>query len=248
MRNDQSSSTPKIDWRYRVVTTITKDAILPSGKIAKAGSSVSVTSLFKNGGKTLSIGDPSAPALFLSQSHKAYLQAIQIQPFTTTFPTEEESKVSAVVYDYLEFMMTSVLFAFSALEAFANEEIPKDFTHEAKRHSSGVHIAYEKNSVERYVSLDEKLSTILPKAKGKPSPKGSQVWTDYVNLRRLRDRLVHLKSDDRAHSKGDNLFPKSIWSELLEPKQPNFPLIAKKMMLHFFDDEHSHHWLRNCPF
>ena len=134
------------------------------------------------------------------------------------------------------------------MQAFANEEIPEDFMHEAQRRPSGILVAYQKKSVERYISLDEKLSTILPKVKGKLTPKGSKVWTDYVLLRRLRDRLVHLKSIDRAHSKADNLFPKSIWSELLAPKQPNFPLIAKKMMLHFFDENNSYHWLRNCPF
>jgi len=247
MSIDQSSI-PKLDWRYRVVTTIIKDAKLPSGKIAKAGSSASVTTVIKHGRKTLSIGDPSATALYLSQSHKSYTQAIQNHPFVNELPATEENELSARVYDYLECIMTSVLFAFSSLEAFANEEIPEDLIHEAQRRQSGIHVAYQKHSVERYVSLDEKLSIILPKAKGKPSPKGLNVWTEFVILRRLRDRLVHLKSLDRAHSKADNLYPKSIWSELLAPNQPNFPLIVKNMMLHFFDENNSHHWLRNCPF
>jgi hypothetical protein len=246
MSNDQSS-VANIDWRYRVVTTITKDSKLPSGKIAKTGAPVSVTTFIKHGEKTLAIGDPSAPALFLSQSHKAYEQALQTHPFAKTLPTGDESTVSAKVYDYLECIMTSVLFAFSALEAFANEEIPENFTHETKMPSSGIHVAYQKKSVERYVSLDEKLATILPKAKGKTSPKRLQIWSDYVRLRRLRDRLVHLKSVDRAHSKVDNLYPKSIWLELLAPEQPNFPLIAKKMMLHF-SEKNNTHWLKYCPF
>ncbi|MFA5838203.1 MAG: hypothetical protein WC837_14755 [Bellilinea sp.] len=241
-------STSELDWRYRVATTLAKDAKLPTGRIAKAGSPASLTTHIKHGRKIISIGDPSASALFLSQSYKSYTQAIQIHPFINELPTGEENKVSAIVYDYLECIMTAVIFAYSSVEAFANEEIPEDLLHEAQRRQSGILVAYQKNSVERYVSLDEKLSTILPKAKGKPSPKGLNVWTEFVTLRRLRDRLVHLKSLDRAHSKVDNLYPKTIWSELLAPKQPNFPLIAKDMMLHFFDEKHAPHWLRNCPF
>jgi hypothetical protein len=247
MSSDQSS-TSKLDWRYRVATTLVKDAKLPSGKIAKAGSPASLTTYIKHGRKTLSIGDPSASALFLSQSYKSYTQAIQTHPFVNELPAGEQNEVSAIVYDYLECIMTSVIFAYSSLEAFANEEIPEDLIHEAQRRQSGILVAYQKNSVERHISLDEKLATILPKVKSKPSPKGLNVWTEFVTLRRFRDRLVHLKSLDRAHSKADNLYPKSIWSELLTPKQPNFPLIAKNMMLHFFDEKYSPHWLRNCPF
>ena len=115
--SDDQFSTSDIDWRYRAVTTIAKDAKLLSGKVAKAGTSVSVTTFIKHGETTLSIGDPSAPALFLSQSHKSYVQAIQNYPFTTTLPIEEESKVSAIVYDYLECIMTSVLFVQNPLQS-----------------------------------------------------------------------------------------------------------------------------------
>jgi hypothetical protein len=52
-----------------------------------------------------------------------------------------------------------------------------------------------------------------------------------------------LKTPDRARSSANNLHPESLWKELLQPQQPNYPLIAKRMILHFQADR-----LRGCPF
>lgn len=238
----------RIDWRYRVATTLAEDFKSPYTEILhKKGTPFSVTTFVKHGDKSIIIGDPSAPALFLSQSNKAYQQAIGIHPFASQTPSLGGHDPSSMVYDYLELIMASIVFAYTAIEAFANEEIPEDFTYEMERSSSRILVAYEKESIERRVSLDEKLAIALPKAKGKPSPKGLKIWEDYVTLRRLRDRIVHLKSCDRDHSKNDELYPDSIWTELLKPKQDNHPLAAKNMMLHFRDEANTH-WLKYCPF
>ncbi len=237
-----------IDWRYRVVTTLAEDFKSPyTGILHKKGAPVSVTTFVKHGKKRISIGDPSAPALFLSQSHKAYQQAIGIHPFVSESSHAEGGDSSPRVYDYLELIMASIVFAYSAIEAFVNEEIPESFTYEIERPTSGILVPLQKESIERKVSLDEKLATALPEAKGFPSPKGLKIWEDYVHLRKLRDRIVHLKSSDRAHSKNDDLYPNSIWSELLNPQQRNYPIVAKNMMLHFRDKANTH-WLRYCPF
>ena len=228
MMNDKTSNIPKFDWRYRVATTLDKDFKSPyTGILHKKGTPISVTIFVEHGNQRISIGDPSAPALFLSQSNKAYEEAINIHPFLGNEPSAERRTSSPVVYDYLELIMSSIIFAYTAIEAFANEEIPDDFSYKAERASSGLLVAYQKDSIERRVSLDEKLATILPQALGKPSPKGLRIWADYVNLRKLRDRIIHLKSRDRTPSKNDNLHPDSIWSQLLHPKQANYPLIAK---------------------
>lgn len=239
---------PLRDWRYRVVTTLTKDFKSPhKGILHKKGAPVSVITSVKHGELRVSIGDPSAPALFLSQAHKAYEQAIKIHPFRDSNLSPEGGDPSPIVYDYLELLMASIIFAYTAIEAFVNEEIPEDFVYETERSSTGILVAYQKDSIERRVNLDEKLGTILPKAINRPSPKGLKIWEDYLILKRLRDRIVHLKSRDRAYSKGRNLYPDSIWSQLLNPKQANYPLISKKIMLHFREKEDTH-WLRYCPF
>jgi hypothetical protein len=234
-----------IDWRYRVAATLAQDWLSPEGVVHEKGTPVTVATFVKHDEQRILIGDPSAPALFLSQSHKAFLQALQIHPFLNK-PTADRKVSSTATYDYLELMMASVVFAYTAVEAFTNEEIPEDFVYEDQT-DSGLLIPRQKEWIERHLSLDEKLAVVLPKAKGKPTPKGLSIWEEYVHLRRLRDRIIHMKSRDRARSKGNDLYPDSIWSELLDPKQRNYPLIAKNMLLHFRDKSRTH-WLKYCPF
>ncbi len=239
---------PPLDWRYRVVTTLAKDFKSPwTGILHKQGAPVSLSTSVRHGKRQIGIGDPSAPALFLSQSYKAYEQSQKNHPFIIEDPNALGNELSAFVYDYLEEIMASIIFAHTAIEAFANEEIPEDYVYESEKPSSGILVAFQKDSVERRISLDEKLGSILPKTKNLPTPKGLKIWSDYVELKRLRDRIVHLKSRDRAHSKANDLFPDSIWSQLLHPGQLNYPLVAKKMMLHFVKKE-KYHWLKYCPF
>jgi len=112
-----------VDWRYRVVKTLTKDWVSPdTGILHRKGSPVSLSTFIKHGARRIRIGDPSAPALFLSQAHKAYQQALEIHPFSGDGSDTKGKDPSVVVYDYLELIMASVVFAYTALEAFANEE------------------------------------------------------------------------------------------------------------------------------
>ncbi len=215
--------------------------------IYKKGTPVSVSTFIAHNDQKLVIGDPSAPALFLSQSHQAYINALHIHPFEKGPLIGDESTVSKIVYSYLEYISASIIFAYTALEVFANEEIPEKFMFETKKTMTKLSIAHSKKSIERYISLDDKLGSVLPKAIGVSSPRGLAIWSKFVDLRRLRDRIIHLKSEDRQVSKVNNLYPKTIWSELMAPDQPYFPLIAKNMMLHFRDKDQTH-WLKYCPF
>jgi len=48
---------------------------------------------------------------------------------------------SIVPYDYLEHIVASIVFSYSAIEAFANEEIPDEFKYEVQN-ESGVYVSY----------------------------------------------------------------------------------------------------------
>lgn len=236
-----------IDWRYRAATTLTKDWKSPdTGILYEKGSSITVVTYIKHGEKRIRIGDPSAPALFLSLSYKFHEQALKKHPFLVDCPISNKKDPIIVTYDYLELIMASIIFAYTAIEAFANEELPEDFKYEEKR-KSGLFIVRTKEWIERNVSLDEKLATLIPKVTNKPLPKGSKIWGNYVHLRRLRHRIIHLKTRDSERSRGENLYSDSIWSKILEPQQLNYPLIAKNMILHFRDKDDAH-WLKYCPF
>jgi len=241
-----SSPKPPLDWRYRTVTTLAKDWKSPyTGILHKAGAPVSLTTFVKHAGRELPIGDPSAPALFLDAAWDSYQRSVRLHPFRTGAKTAKGVDPSRLVYDYLEAIMSAILFAFTAIEAFANEEIPDNYQYPSKRRS-GIFVVFKKPSIERHVDLDEKLGTILPAVKNLPSPKGTKAWHEYVELKRIRNRLVHMKSSDRTTSKHGNLYPDSIWSRLLDPKQPNYPLIAKTVIAIFADVQETH-WLTYCP-
>ena len=72
------------------------------------------------------------------------------------FNTDKEA------FDYLERMIEAVVLAFTALEAFVNESVPEDFVYARHSQSRIVLEATNKSSIERHVSIDEKLTYVLP--------------------------------------------------------------------------------------
>lgn len=82
-----------IDWRYRAATTLTKDWKSPdTGILYEKGSSITVVTYIKHGEKRISIGDPSAPALFLSLFYKFHEQALKKHPFLVDCPISNKKR------------------------------------------------------------------------------------------------------------------------------------------------------------
>lgn len=246
-KEENQDKTRDVDWRNRVVSSLTEDFKSPwTGSLHKKGTPVTLTTSVKHLNQPLHFGEPSATALFLSQSHKAYIEAIRLHPYQGNKAPHTGAGNTATIYDYLELIMSSVISSFTSLEAFANEEIPEEFIYEDTTKGEVI-VARSKEWIEKHLSLDEKLASLLPNILEKDSPKGLKIWEDYVHLRRLRHRIIHLKSADRTVSNIEEEFPDSIWSELLNPVQRKYPAIAKALILHFHNSS-QHHWLKYCPF
>jgi hypothetical protein len=241
----------KIDWRHRVATVITEDSLNSKGDVEYGkGTPVTRTTFVKYYKREIGFGEPSATALFLNQSYKSFAIANKINPFLEENLIIDEQISTTRVFDYLEAICASIIFAYTALEAFTNEEIPDSFVYEDEETTdSGIIVVrqYDKDQIEKKFSLSEKLASVLPKVKNIPSPKGENGWDGFVQLKRLRDRIIHMKSKDRQHSKHGNMYPESIWSDLLNPNQQHYPSIAKSMIL-YFKPKDSVHWLKYCPF
>jgi len=98
--------------------------------------------------------------------------------------------------------MATVIFSFAALEYFANEVMERHSNtliqlstqsrarRGTKRRTKTIKLSAK--SLERKPT-DEKLSVILPQLLECPSPKGLNLWARYVQLRRLRNDVIHLK-------------------------------------------------------
>ena len=240
------SDKPPLDWRYRTATTLSEPWVSPfTDNAYPPGTPVSKSTFIRRGENRLKIGDPSAPALYLNLARRSHEHALDNHPLSDEAELPKGVDPSRIAYDYLENIMSSITFSFAAIEAWANEEIPGDYKYEYER-ASGILVSESKETIERKINLSEKIGTILPEVMGIESPRGTTVWEQFVELRRIRNSIVHLKTRDRATSNEQELYPDSIWSKLLYPEQPNYPLHAKQLITHFVSPER-YHWLKYCP-
>lgn len=236
---------PKNDWRMQNFTHLAKDWISPwTGQFVPKGSQITISSIIKlTSKKHLTIAIPNATALCLNASMRSWLEATEIRRYSgidKTLKTEVTFPNHALSYDYIERVMESVVMAFMALEAFANEAIPDDFKYHTNKKSTVILEVMGKNEIERYLSLDEKLSKVLPQALSIKSPKGSRCWNGFSNLNKIRDRIIHMKKSDRKSS-GPEI--PTLWAALfkIEPPYSN----AKSVIDYYVKAVNLQYWWHN---
>lgn len=231
------------DWRCRIVvrvaeaTTVPGLGDLPAGAVAKGMGIID----YQSGQLAFTLPNPTA--LFLNLSKKHYDEALTVAQDFSVAPTLQKQGDEAS-FAYLENIMASVVFAYTALESFANEEIPDDFTYSVDKTKSTE--VYNKAQIERFLSMEVKLGEILPAVCGVPSPKGVKIWQDYVALESLRHSIVHMKEADREHV---GYSSQSVWSRLIKEPVPYAVPVAKGMIDHFYRPRSPKpHWYEHFPF
>ncbi len=197
-------------------------------------------------GKTgyVDFGVPSSPALFLKAARRSYAQIRGLEPMHM-FYKWQNSRVPinhSTLFDYFESFASHVVFSFTALEAFGNEAIPRDFKYEVEKKGQKVQIT--KPDIERTVNLDEKFHSVLPQALGVSSPKGKTPWQQYKLLKSMRDRIIHLKTVDRSPSGPEQ---ESVWGMMLRSHGEPFCDYAHAMMGHYLPAS-NRRWLREYPY
>lgn len=184
-------------------------------------------------GQEVKFSAPAHAALCLNISNQAYkkLQAISINDlFKNTSYGRAAEEGLPLLFDFFELSFQNIVFAYTALEAFANQTIPDDFVFTKLRQDKRCEESFSKDQIERYLSLDIKLSEVLPQITGTPLSKGASPWTEYAELRKIRDRIIHVKSVDVGV--GDRSV-ESIWAELLKRRNTDSSLIAHIVISHF---------------
>ena len=208
-------ATEDFDWRLNGWAFVAEDAVLPSGQIAKKGARLTAIKVVKlTRKKNLQLSLPNASALLLHSALCAEADAATIRiscgidssiKRVVTFETDTHG------FDYLEKKASSVFLCITALEAFANEMLTDDVTYQSKDRN-GDSVTLNREEIERRLSLDEKLSVVLPKIFGTAPPKSSSCWAPYIETRRLRDRIIHWKNSDR---KASDIDEDNAWSALM---------------------------------
>ena len=127
-----------------------------------------------DGGKEVTYFCPNNAAVLLSVSSKALGKAKELYKKFFRAPDMEFriekiegdkkaflNQVSSEVCDYIEYVQTSVVFAYTALETFTNLSIPEGYLYQTENKSKGVKETYDKNAIERWLSLKVKVQHIL---------------------------------------------------------------------------------------
>jgi hypothetical protein len=237
------------DWRLQAVSNLAEDWVSPwSGQKVAKGAQVTVVTVTKTKtGRELTLPLPNATALMLNASQRAFRHASILRKKNKI----DEAKAVSITFrsnldafEYLESMMESVLTAHAGLEAFANDQIPSDYEYISHRRSDVIVEIADKEKIQRHISLCEKISVILPEVLGVKTPKGNaKCWNDYRSLKKLRDRITHMKSEDRRSAQSD---VDTVWHALVAAEPPFAQALA--VIRHFGDSPKSiQRWLVECP-
>lgn len=93
------------------------------------------------------------------------------------------------LYKYLFLSMNCIISMISAIEAFVNQEIPVDFFLYKKKNKK----VFKKEDIEKELTLKEKIK-ILAKILNKKEYHKFNFWYDFLEIKEIRDDLIHLKT------------------------------------------------------
>lgn len=183
----------------------------------------------KTGKSEISLAAPNEISLALNISKKATEKSDKLRKEINPKSNKPkkilyESDV-AVAYDYLEEIQKAIVFSYKAVESFCNATIPNDYIYR-KTTSKGIEESYGKEQIERWISTSEKISEILPNVIKATSPAKEKFWSDFKNLERIRNEVVHSKSTSSTE----------ILQELFLPKIRDY-ILSSLELLHFFIKE-----------
>lgn len=213
----------KEDWRFH--------AVGPGGTGLAMLATTEKPSRLSN--RVWSFGLPSAPAMYLDLARQARLRrrAFDVTASFIEHPHPQGTwpEDHRLVFDFFQEFSAEVVFSFLAIESFANEVIPADFVYDWTN-GKKEKLSLTAPQIERQVSLDEKLKRVIPQAHQIRGPSGTRTWQHFIELKKVRDRLVHLKSIDRKSSGPEQ---QTIWGLMIAQREVNFAHSAYSIIAAF---------------
>ncbi|URZ15444.1 hypothetical protein [Clostridium felsineum] len=104
------------------------------------------------------------------------------------------SENTSIIYEYIEDIQTSIVFGYTAIEAFTNLSINEDYQYKNIISNKGIIEIYDKKAIERWLSLDVKISDILVDIYQCESIKRGEMWNKFKKFEKCRNEIVHQKS------------------------------------------------------
>lgn len=151
-------------------------------------------------GKKYKFIAPNNITLCLSISNREYSKASELFKNNIIHKTKMpgnsisfEYEETESLFDYFEHLQVSIIFAYTAVETFINFSIPSDFKYE-KQNNKKVKEIWDKESIERYITTNEKLQKILPIILKVKPPTQETFWKNFLKLEEVRHEIIHQKS------------------------------------------------------
>lgn len=238
------------DWRLAAVTTVAQPLIRPGMPTIQAGTPlVAICPIEYDARINLVYNMPSVCALLLDYSQRMWTES---QDILRVFDSDDgggrrKPTDDGALMPILERRMAAVVFAYTALEAFANEVIEGAYTQQGYIYKIPAKEAgYGLDEIERHTSLEEKLCSILPEIANVKTPKGSIHWQRFGHLRRIRHFIIHPKLPDKIQVSPR---AKVLWKLLVDATFRNFAEDAREFMLYYAaNGTHPARWLHKWPF
>lgn len=131
------------------------------------------------------------------------------------FPSLE---IQTEYFNYFELIISSLIFAYTALEAFANICIPNNY--EFLIDKNGIKTIYSKEAIERKYALREKFKVILKDIMNTSDPTKEDWWNDFIKLEDLRNEIIHTKQ-----SKSEDRYSKLLSQDIFQLVQSHKEII-----------------------
>lgn len=246
MKNDDGFG----DWRIAAASRLAEDlpASFPGGPSHKAGATVYQSSLVETeSGEHIGFLTPSATAMAFNIAIQASEKAMQLYSLLeydeVLTPNGSGKSISndksKELYDFFEQCMIVASFSYQALETFCNHTIIRELSEPLGVKRRKKRLILTPLELERQLSTSEKLSLVLPKIKGIPTPKGKKVWEPFKRLEEARDSTIHLKSKDQATTDRESLF-----FQFLNHQSTEYPKAAADMVRYFVREKEPR-WLKS---
>ncbi len=242
---DKSKNIDLQDERLQAVAKLAEDWKSPwTGQVHEKGTIINLVAVCNYEKIEVTVPMPSAPAMFLNVGKEMYKKSVTLRD--ELFANVDCTKKGHLsfngwdrrVIDYYELISGAYIFSITAIESYVNEKIPDDYTYTKNRGDKKCTESYNKDQIERFISLDEKISDILPIILKVKSPKGKKIYQNYLAAREVRDRIIHMKSKDRKSGE-----KKTIWNDLLNKNHVNPVMSATELIKYFFQDNQLPKWL-----
>lgn len=152
-------------------------------------------------------------------------------------------------FDFFENCIMGITFCYTALECFANLTIPDDYVYHYEKRVPFLGIKFFKikrtESLARddnRLDLNTKLGIILPEIFGIETPKGKFLWERFIELKKLRDKIIHFKKANLTKTEREE-FNKSLYSQFLIGEFADFYDNTFWLIQYYYEKKEKPSWL-----